>query len=80
MRNCIRETLDVQPRPSPSSATTPKLLLTPREAAKALSVCEKTLWTLTKRGELQAVRIGRAVRYDVTGLQAFINQRKGGTA
>lgn len=57
---------------------TPRLLLTPREAAAALSVCEKTLWSLARRGELPAVRIGRAVRYDVADLQAFINGRKGG--
>jgi excisionase family DNA binding protein len=55
----------------------PKLLVTPREAANALSICEKTLWSLTKRGELPAVRIGRSVRYDVTDLQAFINGQKG---
>lgn len=53
------------------------LLATPRQAAKALAVCEKTLWSLTKRGELPAVRIGRAVRYDMTDLQAFINRSKG---
>ena len=52
------------------------LLLTPRQAAQTLAVCEKTLYTLTKRGELPSVRIGRAVRYDVADLQAFINSRK----
>lgn len=63
---------------APSSTPTPtRLLITPREAAKALSVCEKTLWSLTKRGELPAVRIGRAVRYDVSDLQAFIDRQKG---
>ncbi len=62
---------------SPAPAPMPKLLVTPREAAKALSICEKTLWTLTKRGEIPAVRFGRAVRYDVADLQAFINGRKG---
>jgi excisionase family DNA binding protein len=55
----------------------PKLLLTPREAAKMLSLCEKTLWSLTKRGELPAVRIGRSGRYDVADLQAFNNGQKG---
>jgi len=62
---------------SPAPAPMPKLLVTPREAAKALSICEKTLWTLTKRGDLPAVRINRAVRYDVADLQAFINRQKG---
>ncbi len=78
MQNFTYDRLDVQPQRATDQAT--KLLLTPREAARTLSICEKTLWSLTKRGELSAVRIGRAVRYDVTDLQAFINQRKGGTA
>lgn len=69
----------------PSIATVPsrasntsKLLLTPREAAEALSVCEKTLFNLTRRGELPAVKIGRAVRYAVDDLQAFIARQRGG--
>jgi excisionase family DNA binding protein len=52
------------------------LLLTPKEAAKALSVCERTLYGLTKAGELPAVRIGRAVRYDVGDLRAWIDRAK----
>lgn len=50
------------------------LLLTPKETAKTLSICEKTLYTLTKNGELPAVRIGRAVRYSVEDLQTFIKK------
>jgi excisionase family DNA binding protein len=51
----------------------PPLLLTPREAAKALAVCEKTLYTLTApRGPLPCVRLGRAVRYSVVALRDFI--------
>jgi len=50
-----------------------KLLLTPREAAKALSVCEKTLWTWTApRGPIPAVRFGKAVRYSTAALERFI--------
>jgi excisionase family DNA binding protein len=64
---------------TPAPAPMPKLLLTPREAAKALSLCEKTLWTLTRRGELPAVRIGRAVRYDLADLRAFIDAAKSPT-
>ncbi len=64
----------LSPFPAPRVA---RLLLTPREAAAALAVCEKTLWSLAKRGELPAVRIGRAVRYDVADLRAWIDSRKG---
>jgi excisionase family DNA binding protein len=53
----------------------PPLLLSPREAAKALCICEKSLWTLTKRGEIPAVRIGRSVRYSLDDLKKWIQGR-----
>jgi len=56
-----------------------RLLLTPRETAKALSICERTLYTLTKRGEIPVVRWGphgRLVRYDIEDLRALIKDRK----
>lgn len=56
----------------------PRLLITAREAARTLSVSEKTLWTLTKRGEIPAVRVGvRSVRYSVTALQRWIDGQQG---
>ena len=51
------------------------LLLTPKEAAKALNICERTLYGLTKAGELPVVRIGRAVRYNVQDLKDFIEKK-----
>ena len=55
-----------------------KLLLAAREAAEALSICEKSLWTLTvPRGDLPAVRIGRRVLYDPRDLRDLIDRRKG---
>lgn len=51
-----------------------RLLLSPRDAARALSICEKTLWSLTKRGKLRAIRIGRAVRYSVDDLKRWIEE------
>jgi excisionase family DNA binding protein len=62
------------PEPAP---VLPPLLVTPRQAAQALAVCEKTLWNLDRAGKLKAVRIGRAVRYSVSDLQAFIAQQGG---
>jgi len=55
-------------------------LLTSRETAKTLAICEKSLFNLTRRGELRAIRIGRAVRYSVSDLQAFIDRAKGGAS
>ena len=54
-----------------------RLLLTSKEAAAALGVCEKTLWSLTDpRGPIACVRIGRAVRYDPADLSAWIESAK----
>ena len=51
------------------------LLVTARDAAKLLAVSERTLWGLTAAGELPAVRIGRAVRYSVSDLKAWIARK-----
>ncbi len=58
---------------TPGQALTP-LLISGREAAKLLSVCERTLYTLTKAGEIPAVRIGRAVRYSMDDLKEWIRR------
>jgi excisionase family DNA binding protein len=62
-----------------AAATETRLLLTVAEAAKALAVSTRTIWSLTNRGELPAVRIGRAVRYSIEDVRAWIDrQRTGG--
>ena len=59
----------------PSSSTT-RLLLKSNEAAVALAVSPRTLWTKTKAGEIPVVRIGRSVRYDPRDLQAWVDAQK----
>ena len=51
-------------------------LMTAREAARFLSISERTLWTLSNVGDLPRVLIGRAVRYDAADLEVFINTNK----
>ena len=51
-----------------------RLLVTSREAAQMLSICERTLWSLSNSGQLPAVRIGRAVRYAVIDIEAYIER------
>jgi excisionase family DNA binding protein len=58
----------------------PRLLLTQRQAAEACALCEKSLYLAVKRGELRAVKIGRAVRYDPRDLTAWIHQMKEGAS
>lgn len=53
------------------------LLLTAREAAQRLAVCEKTPCNLsTPRGPIPVVRIGRSVRYAVSDLEDFVRDQK----
>jgi len=51
-------------------------LLPPAEAARLLSISARTLWSLTASREVPHLRIGRAVRYPVADLLAWIEARK----
>jgi len=51
------------------------LALRPREAARALGVCGKTLWSWTKAGIVPHVRIGKAILYPVAELEAWLRQQ-----
>jgi excisionase family DNA binding protein len=61
---------------------TPRLLLTPREAAETLSISERKLWEITasSSGELPCVRIGRCKRYRVDTLEAYLDAQEQGGA
>ncbi len=59
----------------------PKLLLSPREAARALGISERTLWTITQSREVPSLRIGRLVKYRPEALAAWLAEKeKGGEA
>lgn len=63
-----------QPAPNvvPPEARQPGLLSVP-EAADYLSIGHRSLWSMTApRGPIPSVRFGRAVRYPIKGLDAFI--------
>jgi len=55
-----------------------RLLITARDAAKALAIGQRKLWELTNRQEIPHVRIGRAVRYDPRDLEQWIATQKHG--
>ena len=60
---------------------TDKLLLNVAEAAKALSVCPKTLWNKTEpRGSIPVMRIGTRTLYPVDGLRKWIASQSNGVA
>jgi excisionase family DNA binding protein len=56
-----------------SDTQVPVLLLTPRQAAHALGISERTLVTRTQEGVFPIVKIGRSTRYDVEFLRRWIS-------
>jgi excisionase family DNA binding protein len=56
------------------------LALRPKEAAKALGISERLLWTWTNQGVIPHLRIGKAVVYPVDSLRAWLIEQaqKGG--
>lgn len=50
-----------------------KLLLTEREAARALSISARTLWELRKKNKIPYVVIGRSIRYPIQALKDWIS-------
>ena len=62
-------------QPQASITSLPHQLIRPRDAAKLLAISERTLHTLTKRGELASVRMGKTVRYAHAELAAFVRKQ-----
>jgi hypothetical protein len=60
------------------NSTPAKLLLSSREASKALSISERTLWSLTApRGPIPVIRCGSRVLYSVDALRRWIDAQTG---
>lgn len=55
--------------------TVQKGVLSTEEAAAYLSISKRTLFRLTRAGDLAHVRIGRALRYRPEDLDAFLKAR-----
>jgi excisionase family DNA binding protein len=65
---------------SPSVIGDPEqMALRAKDAAKALAISERTLWSLTNRGLIPHVRIGRAVLYPVGSLRQWLAAQADGT-
>ena len=54
---------------------TPVLALRPREAAEALGISPRLLFTWTKDGVIPAVKVGRTVLYSTIELQAWLSRQ-----
>ena len=49
-------------------------LFSPREVAQMLGVCEKTIYRATWRGDLEAHRAGKQLRFTRPMLEAWMSQ------
>ena len=56
----------------------PAALLTVAEVAERLQLGRSTVYRLAKDGDLEAVQIGRAVRFEPEAVDAFIASRRTG--
>jgi excisionase family DNA binding protein len=52
-------------------------LLTRKQAARLLGISVRKLDALEEAGDLQAIRIGRSVRYHPAALERFMRRRAG---
>jgi excisionase family DNA binding protein len=59
------------------ASTNARLAFTPREAAAMIAVSPRTLWSLTRSGEVRARKVGRLVRYYLPDLVAFMERNDG---
>lgn len=57
------------------SKATESLSLRPREAAEAIGVSERTLWTWTKEGIVPHVKIGGTVLYPIAELRGWLSRK-----
>lgn len=57
-----------------------RLLLSIKEAAHLLSICERTLWALVHNKRIPHLRIGRRLLFSRRALDIWIAQQEGGLA
>ncbi len=63
---------------STSPASTPQeppFLITEKEAARLLGLCERTVWKLRNDKKIRCVKIGAAVRYTREEITRFIESQ-----
>ncbi len=56
---------------------TPKLALRPKDAAAALGIGERLLWSWTNQKRIPHVRIGKAILYPLAELERWLAEQAG---
>ncbi len=67
--------LPARPGTTDEENATPQLALRPKDATKALGIGSRLLWSMTNRGEIPHVRLGRAVVYPVDELRRWLSEQ-----
>jgi excisionase family DNA binding protein len=57
------------------SHSPPLLLVRSSEAARMLSISERTLWALAASGEIPRMKVRRSVHFYVDDLRAFMDRK-----
>lgn len=63
--------------PQISQPTIPTLALRPIDAARALGISPRLLWSLTSSGQIPCVRLNSCVVYPIETLQAWLRVKAG---
>jgi excisionase family DNA binding protein len=58
------------------NTTETETLLTTREVAKKLATCERTIDNLKRTNAIAFVKIGRAIRFEPSAVEAFKNSHR----
>ena len=61
---------------SPEQQQIQPALMNIKCASRYLAISERKLWEMSKTNIIPVVRFGRAVRYDINDLNAFISKAK----
>lgn len=69
-----RPRMQVQRPADQPAEKAPRLLLTRKEAAAALAISERTLFTITRRDKIPVVHVGQSVRYHPADLEQWIRE------
>lgn len=62
-------------KPDPNAAPALLLALRPREAARALGISERTLWTWTQAGDVPHLRRNGTILYPVDTLRRWLDEQ-----
>lgn len=62
------------PAKSSNDSAMPCLALRPKEAAKALGIGERLLWSKTNAGEIPHIKLGTATLYPIDALREWLHQ------